>query len=133
MKYKAGEHQYDYETDHLGRIEKFSADDLKLTTRDKRLPHASNTPGKQPGDHAGHLAGDRFGGSPELDNLVSQSSEVNLSKYKKLENKWAKAIKNGKNVKVEVKIKYDGENPRPTEFEVIYEIDGAIDKLVIKN
>ncbi|MCY7791647.1 MULTISPECIES: DNA/RNA non-specific endonuclease [Bacillus] len=43
-------------------------------------------------DHAGHLAADRFGGSPELDNLVSQSSNVNQSKYKRLENKWAKAI-----------------------------------------
>ncbi|MFJ1426325.1 DNA/RNA non-specific endonuclease [Capnocytophaga canimorsus] len=40
----------------------------------------------------GHIFGDRFGGSPELDNLVSQSSKVNLSTFKKLENKWAKAL-----------------------------------------
>ncbi|WP_307724484.1 DNA/RNA non-specific endonuclease, partial [Aneurinibacillus danicus] len=128
VKYKAGEHQYDYETDHLGRIEKFSADDLKLTTRDKRLPHASNTPGKQPGDHAGHLAGDRFGGSPELDNLVSQSSNVNLSQYKKLENEWARALqaKPPKHVSVEVEVKYAGDSLRPSGFKVTYEIDGKI-------
>jgi hypothetical protein len=45
-KYKAGEHQYDYETDPLGRIENFSTDELKLTARDERLPHDANTPGK---------------------------------------------------------------------------------------
>lgn len=58
IKYRTGEHQYLYETDNLGRITKFTAEDLKLTTRTTRLPHSSNTPGKQAGDHAGHLAGD---------------------------------------------------------------------------
>ncbi|MFD1775285.1 DNA/RNA non-specific endonuclease [Paenibacillus rhizophilus] len=126
--YKAGEHQYDYETDHLGRIEKFTADDLKLTTREERLPHDSNTPGKEPGDHAGHLAGDRFGGSPEIDNLVSQSSKINLSEYKKIENEWAKALQSNppKHVSVEVKVNYEGDSLRPSSFNVIYEIDGKI-------
>lgn len=41
-------------------------------------------------------AGDRFGGSPNLDNIVSQSKDVNLSQYKKIENQWAKAISKGK-------------------------------------
>ncbi|MHB0862677.1 DNA/RNA non-specific endonuclease [Paenibacillus sp. SEL3] len=126
VKYKAGEHQYDYETDHLGRIDKFSTDDLKLTTREERLPHNPKTPGKEPGDHAGHLAGDRFGGSPDLDNLVSQSSNINLSQYKKIENQWAKALKNGKQVKVDAEVKYEGDSLRPSEFNVQYEIDGEV-------
>ncbi|WP_238343657.1 DNA/RNA non-specific endonuclease, partial [Gracilibacillus saliphilus] len=104
VKYQTGEYNYDYKTDELGRLTEFNADDLKLTKRDNRLPHKTDTPGKESGDHAGHLAGDRFGASPELDNLVSQSSSVNLSKYKKLENKWAKAIEEGKHVSVNVKI-----------------------------
>ncbi|MFJ7307949.1 DNA/RNA non-specific endonuclease [Peribacillus frigoritolerans] len=44
-------------------------------------------------DHAGHLAADRFGGSPKIDNLVSQLFDVNLKKYKKVEDKWAAALK----------------------------------------
>nr|WP_230136621.1 DNA/RNA non-specific endonuclease [Peribacillus frigoritolerans] len=52
------------------------------------MSHSKNTPGKVKGqDHAGHLAGDRFGGSPKIDNLVSQLSDVNLKKYKKVEDK----------------------------------------------
>ncbi|MRI68741.1 hypothetical protein GH885_20775 [Gracilibacillus thailandensis] len=91
------------------------------------------TPGKEPEDHAGHLAGDRFGGSPELDNLVSQSSSVNLSKYKKLENKWAKAIEEGKHISVNVKVNYEKNALRPSSFEIKYVIDGVIKKRVLKN
>ena len=123
-KYKTGEFDYIYETDSLGRIEKFETDNLQLTTRDSRLSHNPNTPGKIDGDHAGHIAGDRFGGSPDIDNLVSQSSNVNLSQYKKIENQWAKAIEEGKSVSVDVNVKYDGDSLRPSEFIVEYTIDG---------
>lgn len=58
-----------------------------------RLPHSRNTPGKIKGqDHAGHLAADRFGGSPKIDNLVSQLSDVNFRQYRKIENEWAVAL-----------------------------------------
>lgn len=67
---------------------------------------------------------DRFGGSPNLDNLVSQLENVNLSQYKKIENQWADAIKNGKQVTVNVDIIYDGVNIRPAAFNVEYTIDG---------
>jgi predicted ribonuclease toxin of YeeF-YezG toxin-antitoxin module len=133
VQYKTGEYNYLYQTDELGRLKQFNAEDLKLTTREKRLPHNSNTPGKLPGDHAGHLAADRFGGSPELDNLVSQSSNVNLSKYKKLENLWAKAIDDGKKVSVDVRIEYDIGGIRPTKFEIKYKIDGILKKVVLNN
>ena len=83
IKYKTGEYDYYYETDNLGRISKFETENLLLTKREERLPHSRNTPGKVKGqDHAGHLAGDRFGGSPKIDNLVSQLSDVNLKQYK---------------------------------------------------
>lgn len=125
IRYQAGEFDYFYETDSMGRLNKFETDNLQLTTRDTRLTHDPNTPGKLDGDHAGHLAGDRFGGSPELDNLVSQAQNVNLSEYKKIENQWAKAIEDGKKVTVNIEIKYDGDGLRPSEFNVEYTIDGT--------
>lgn len=131
--YRAGEFKYLYKTDQFGRIKEWVAEELKLTDREHRLPHNPNTPGKQLGDHAGHLAGDRFGGSPDLDNLVSQLSKVNLSYYKKIENQWADAIKAGKHVTVNVKINYDGTRLRPVSFEVRYTIDGEFYKEQINN
>ena len=83
IKYKSGENEYSYKTDGAGRISDATTNDLKLKSHEGRLPHNPKTPDKQVGDHAGHLFGDRFGGSPELDNLVSQASKVNLSEYKK--------------------------------------------------
>ena len=124
VKYQTGEFNYNYETDANGRISNWNTDNLQLTERESRLSHDPNTPGKLDGDHSGHLAGDRFGGSPELDNLVTQSQNVNLSQYKKIENQWANAINDGKEVTVNVNIKYDADGLRPTEFNVEYTIDG---------
>ena len=125
VRYQAGEYEYLYQTDDLGRLQEWDAQDLQLTQRSERLPHAAGTPGKLKGDHAGHLAGDRFGGSPELDNLVSQLQGVNLSDYKKLENQWAKALEEGKKVSVQVRVNYVGDSLRPSSFDVFYSIDGV--------
>ncbi|MED1116035.1 DNA/RNA non-specific endonuclease [Bacillus paramycoides] len=65
IRYKTGEYDYIYETNSLGRMEKFETDKLQLAEREMRLSHSKNTPGKVKGQgHVGHLAGDRFGGSP---------------------------------------------------------------------
>lgn len=111
-------------------------DNLQLTKRTERLSHSKNTPGKIKGkDDAGHLAGDRFGGSPKIDNLVSQLSEVNQKKYKKIENKWAAALKEEppKKVTVDVEIVYSGNNMRPDKFIVNYTIDGKAGSAKFKN
>ena len=55
---------------------------------------------------------------------MSQSSKVNLSDYRKLENEWAKAIKEGKQVQVNVKILYEDSSLRPSGFDIRYSIDG---------
>ncbi len=123
--YLAGEFGYEYETDSQGRLSSWHAPELQLTERTGRLPYVHNTPGKQPGDHAGHLAGDRFGGSGKLDNLVSQYWLVNLSSYKVLENKWHRAIQAGKAVEVDVEVVYAGDDLRPSKFIIVYFIDGV--------
>lgn len=110
-------------TDDLGRLIEIDVKTLKISTA-SRPPHNPNTPGKQPGDHAGHIIADMFGGSPELDNLVSQLSQVNKSGYYAMENIWKKALAAGQEVKVEVKIFYEADGLRPIRFEVEYWIDG---------
>jgi hypothetical protein len=129
----SGVHDYIYTTDANGHIDSFHADNLQFKTHDGRLPHDANTPGKQPGDHAGHLSADRFGGSEHLDNIVSQLSEVNLSKYKVIENQWAKAIEEGKHVSVDVRVTNDPLTGRPTEFTVSWTIDGVSNRRIIPN
>ncbi|MFS9270452.1 DNA/RNA non-specific endonuclease [Streptococcus infantis] len=133
--YEAGEHRYLYRTDEVGRIDRAYAEDLQLKLHEGRLPHNSNTPDKEIGDHAGHIFGDLFGGSPELDNLVSQAKDVNLKEYRRIERDWADALKSNppKKVEVDIKINYDGSSMRPTSFEVVYSIDGEVRTEIIKN
>ncbi|WP_166001749.1 DNA/RNA non-specific endonuclease [Bacillus sp. Cs-700] len=114
----------------------FETRNLQLTSRTERLSHSKNTLGKVKGqDHAGHLAGDRFGGLPKIDNLVSQLSEVNLIQYKKIEEEWAIALKEipPKKVTTDVEIIYDGNDVRPEKFIVNYTIDGEWYFKIIKN
>ena len=79
------------------------------------------------------MIGDRFGGSPELDNLVSQAENVNKREYRKIEERWAKALKNGQKVTVNIDIHYDGGGVRPSSFDVTYTIDGVQHKQKIRN
>lgn len=84
-------------------------------------------------DHAGHLQGERFGGSSNMINLVPMSKDVNLSHFKSLENTWNKLAKEGKDVKVNIDIRYAGQSDRPESFIVQYEVDGKIFKEIIPN
>jgi hypothetical protein len=43
---------------------------------------------------------------------------VNLSRYKRLENCWARALANGQSVSVNVRINYEGNSLRPCSFDV---------------
>jgi hypothetical protein len=134
IEYTTGEYDYRYKTDDQGRIIFVEADNLKLTNREKRLDHNPNTPGKQEGDDAGHLIGDRFGGSPDIDNLVSQLSDVNKGEYKKLENEFADAIKRAENVQVKIEVVYEGGSSRPSEIIVNYKIgDGDLEQRIFPN
>lgn len=129
VRYKTGKPgtniEYEYQTDARGRIVRAKAEELKLDDSG-RARHNSDTPGKQDGDHAGHLFGDRFGGSPELDNLVSQARHVNLSEFKKIENNWARELSKTppSTVKVDIEVTYRGNSERPSGFIVTEVING---------
>lgn len=99
------------------------------------MRYNSHTPDKLADDHAGHIFADIFGGSPELDNLVSQAKDVNLKAYRRIERNWEEALATvpPKKVQVEVKINYGTSAKRPTSFDIIYSIDGEVTKRHIKN
>ena len=86
--YTTGEYRYLYQTNQYGLIMYIFAEELHIKKHIGRQRHSRNTPGKRPGDHAGHLIGDLFGGSSKLDNLVSQLAEINKRKYRELEIIW---------------------------------------------
>ena len=51
------------------------------------------------------------------------NSNLNRGEWKALENKWAKALRKGKTVKVSVEPLYEGTDIRPYKFRLSYSID----------
>ena len=76
-----------------------------------------------PSDEDGSMIARIFGGSGELDNLVTMDKIVNRSDYRIMENQWKNALQESKEVKVTIDVVYDGASKRPKEFNVKYFIN----------
>ncbi|SCL85780.1 Uncharacterized protein BCB44BAC_00823 [Bacillus cytotoxicus] len=130
---------YLYQTDELGRIERASGE-LTLEMGERNSKHQLAAGGedrvKAPstqGDHGGHLIGTQFNGSPLIDNIVAMNGNVNVSAYKKLESAWAKALRRGKEVFVDIRPRYSGTSIRPDSFAISYKINGIEKVKILKN
>lgn len=121
--YTAGENNYLYKTDSQGRIIHAEALPLKEKPREGRLPHNSQSPEKIEGDDAGHIIGDQFGGSSDVDNIVSQEAGLNRGEYKKLETYLRNQIKEGNKVECLYDLKYEENSRRPSEMSISYRIN----------
>ncbi len=128
-----------YQTDANGRIEKaiFSLDSTSVGKhlRDQDVQanmHTLKGSNSKLYD-AGHIVADRFGGSSNMVNLVPMTRKVNRSDYKRIENLWAKNIKQGKTVSAEVIIEYDTSSQIPSRFKVRYSYGNKVMEKIIEN
>lgn len=124
---------YTYETDELGRVTLVKgAAKLKTANRNTYQQSKVGKSGKD-GDEGGHLVASIFDGPGEKINLLPMDANLNKGAWKKMENKWADALKEGKQVDMEVKPKYIGDSTRPSEFIVRQSIDGVKSSHSFKN
>ncbi|OJU08950.1 MAG: hypothetical protein BGN88_07675 [Clostridiales bacterium 43-6] len=114
-----------YKTGSLGRIDSVEGA-LKLGNG-KRNDYAQKVAGREDrlaDDHGGHLIASIFEGSGDHDNLVPMNGNLNQGAWKAMENTWADALKEGKEVKVLIDTVYSGNSQRPSKFIVEYVING---------
>ena len=128
---------YQYKTDAQSRITSVSGE-LHMKDREGRLPIRNSMQEIAGGDaretdDRGHLVGDQFDGSNGLENLVPMAKDLNRGAYLNLEREFAAAKKAGKDVSVDIKVKYDGPSNRPSRFDIRYNIDGETMRRVLKN
>ena len=119
-------------TDANGRVINAKATDISLKNSNRESLHLDKTgKGYVDGDQIGHLIPDSFNGKNTLENLVPQTSEVNLGKIKQVENIARDFKKSGSKVDYEIKVNYgDPNNPnRPTSFEPKITVDGKVQEL----
>lgn len=123
--YISGENNYTYRTDSQGRVVHAEAFPLKEKPRDERIPHNSQAPEKINGDDAGHIIGDQFGGSPDVDNIISQEAGLNRGEYKMLEGYLRNELKQGNHVDASYDLKYQNDCRRPFEMSITYRINNG--------
>ncbi|MEN7460489.1 DNA/RNA non-specific endonuclease [Pantoea dispersa] len=114
-----------YVTDNNGRVASVEAD-LSLLTKERNTYQQCKA-GKcgVAGDEGGHLIASIFGGMGEKLNIVPMSGNLNKGAWKQMENTWASALKEGKQVNVKIDPVYSGTGGRPESFNVIYSINGG--------
>ncbi|HDS9358533.1 TPA: hemagglutinin repeat-containing protein [Enterobacter chengduensis] len=114
-----------YKTDHLARPQQVEAT-LSANVKD-RNGYQQCKAGKcgNPGDEGGHLIASIFNGPGEKLNLVPMDGNLNKGAWKQMENTWAKAVSEGKEVKVNIQPTYVGDSVRPDKFYIEYTIDGG--------
>lgn len=123
-----------FQTDGLGRVEKVESN-LSLTKNDRNT-YQQCVAGKcgVSGDEGGHLIASIFNGPGERLNLLPMNGNLNKGTWKSMENTWASALKEGKQVSVKIEPVYSGKSVRPDSFNVEYSIGGARPKeIVFKN
>ena len=119
---------YNFDTDGIGRSEKIYGK-LRLEptqTRSRRFQDAAGRPDRESSDHGGHFIARQFGGPKIQENHFAQDAAINTGKYRRLENKWKRALKRGKEVEVEITPRYTGSSKRPDSLDVVYKINGRI-------
>ncbi|WP_257626907.1 hemagglutinin repeat-containing protein [Pseudomonas sp. Xaverov 259] len=123
-----------FQTDGFGRVEKVESN-LSLTKNDRNT-YQQCVAGKcgVTGDEGGHLIASIFNGPGERLNLLPMNGNLNKGTWKTMENTWASALKEGKQVSVKIEPVYSGKSVRPDSFNVEYSIGGARPKeIVFKN
>ncbi|MCX2769717.1 DNA/RNA non-specific endonuclease [Pseudoalteromonas sp. B530] len=136
--YRVG--SYDYKTDEFGRVKSVSGKlDLDTVDRNKyQQSKAGATGGIKDGlvdDEGGHLIATIFKGPGEQINYAAMNGNLNKGAWKRMENKWAEALKETppKEVDVNINAIYEENSKRPVAFDVTYIIDGKKKTLTFLN
>lgn len=128
---------YNYTTDDMGRITNVEGT-LHMKDREGRLTIRDSLESIGKGDEKetddrGHLIGDQFDGTNGLENMIPQDADINRKDFKNFENELAGCVKDGKDVKVEIEVVYDGDSRRPSDIVVKYTIDGEENVKIFPN
>lgn len=122
-----------YKTDATGRVVQAEARlDVGKADRNTWQQAAAGHVGGE-GYDGGHLIATLFGGAGERINLVPQLSAVNRGEFRTMEQELAKAVLDGKPVRLEVTPSYASGGAVPDTIRVRYWIDGELNVHTFNN
>lgn len=114
-----------YDVDMLLRPRR-AAGELRLQSRARSRSAQANAgkPDRRSTDDGGHYIAARFNGPREWFNHFAQDSNFNRGGYRALEDEWAKAVRAGRRVLVDITPYYRGTSRRPYKLTIVWIVDG---------
>jgi hypothetical protein len=116
---------YQFQIDAQVRPRRISGQLTEATGRRSRSAQAqAGGKDRRRTDDGGHYIAARFNGPRDAFNHFAQDANFNRGAYRALEDSWAKSIRSGHKVFVDIIPHYAGNSMRPGGLEVFYFIDG---------
>jgi hypothetical protein len=106
---------------------------LQSQPRSRSAQANAGKPDRRITDDGGHYIAARFNGPREWFNHFAQDASFNRGGYRALEEKWAKAIRSGKRVFVDIVPHYQGTSMRPYKLNVVWYVDGRREAKEFRN
>jgi hypothetical protein len=116
---------YQFQVDAHVRARRASGQ-LQLGSTERRSRRAQAQAGgkdRRSTDDGGHYIGARFNGPRDAFNHFAQDASFNRGGYRALEDNWAKSIRAGHKVFVDIIPHYTGDSQRPDGIDIFYFID----------
>lgn len=110
--------------------------DLQLDSIEKRSRTEQSRAGgsdRRATDDGGHYIAVRFNGPSASFNHFAQDANFNRGAYRALEDKWAKSLRGGHRVHVNIIPHYGGTSQRPDSLNVTWSIDGKTKRKIFTN
>ena len=116
---------YDFTVDPHARTRRVSGE-IRLWTqpRSRGAQSGAGKPDRRITDDGGHYVAARFNGPRDIFDHFAQDANFNRGAYRVLEDKWAKAVRSGNRVFVDIIPHYRGSSMRPFKLDVVWVIDG---------
>ncbi|WP_328804639.1 DNA/RNA non-specific endonuclease [Sphingobium psychrophilum] len=92
--------------------------------RSRRNQAQAGKPNRRGGDDGGHFIAARFNGPSDRFNHFAQNANFNRGSYRAMEDSWARELRAGHKVFVDIEPLYEGTSQRPYQLNVIWEING---------
>jgi DNA/RNA non-specific endonuclease len=116
---------YRYEIDAHARTRRVAGEiHFQAQPRSRTLQAIAGKPDRRPTDDGGHYIAARFNGPRERFNHFAQDANFNRGAYRSLEDEWARIVRSGERVFVDIMPNYRGYSMRPYRLTVVWIVNG---------
>ncbi len=125
---------YTFRTNANGQVDQVSGR-LELNTADRNgyQQRVAGRNDRLDGDQGGHLIASIFNGPGDRVNLVPMDGNLNMGRWRSLEDTLATAVREGRTVDVNINVRYPEGSARPNAFRIEYTIDGNTQVQTFRN